>query len=109
MVVVREVIGVVWFILAELFYRTLGVAGVLVAFLLWPVGWIVWVNVEEHLRRPEDREGDQCRTDSPVSGCPKAIFCPQVSWGFGGRMPSSAEEEAKPDDETKDLRGTRST
>jgi hypothetical protein len=25
-----------------------------------------------------------------------------------GQRPSSAEEEAKPDDETKDLRGTRS-
>jgi hypothetical protein len=31
------------------------------------------------------------------------ILRPQISWGFGGETPIT-EEEAKPDDETKDLR-----
>jgi hypothetical protein len=53
-----EVVGFAWFALAVVLEGYLGVAGVLLAFLMWPLGWILWVNLQEHWPRREDRDSE---------------------------------------------------
>jgi hypothetical protein len=53
-----EVVGIAWFALSAVLHSYLGVAGAILALLIWPLCWIGMVNLREHWPQRKDHENE---------------------------------------------------